>query len=209
MIEESEQLFYSIVLPSCEIVFDVGCQNDNIFDDLKPGVEVHMFDPVSTPHLRQGSRFNNFALGNFVGTTDIHHKYGSVLLRDNEPRFEGMHQTRTVKVNTLYNYCKSNNVSHIDLLKIDTEGYDFEVIKGCRDFLNSVRYIEFEEWDGPYFGGETLQDIFAFFKGYTAYKLEGSNTNYVVVKEDGRFEEGTNKESDSQRLSAHFGHWNL
>lgn len=39
-------------------------------------------------------------------------------------------QTEIILEETLDNYCKKNDISSIDLLKIDTEGYEINVLKG-------------------------------------------------------------------------------
>ena len=44
-------------------------------------------------------------------------------------------QTETVKVLTLERFCEMNNIKHIDFLKIDTEGFDLEVIKGAENLV--------------------------------------------------------------------------
>ena len=44
-------------------------------------------------------------------------------------------------MNNLINFEKKR---YIDLVKIDTEGYDFNVVKGLGKSINKVRYIYFE-----------------------------------------------------------------
>ena len=48
----------------------------------------------------------------------------------------------TVQVETLDNYCQRNSISKIDLLKIDTQGYDLEVLRGAKQMLSEHRIIE-------------------------------------------------------------------
>ena len=47
-----------------------------------------------------------------------------------------------VHTTTLNNYCKLNGVNHINFLKIDTEGNEFNVIKGSENL--TIDYIQFE-----------------------------------------------------------------
>ena len=49
-----------------------------------------------------------------------------------------------VDIDRLDNILAVNNVKKIDILKIDTEGHDFEVIKGLGNYLHKVKYIYFE-----------------------------------------------------------------
>lgn len=43
-----------------------------------------------------------------------------------------------------YDYVIHNNIEKIDFLKIDTEGYELQVLKGFGDFLQNVTIIQFE-----------------------------------------------------------------
>lgn len=179
MISESEIELYKKILPGMKVVFDVGCQNDNIFYELNNELQVHLFDPVNNDSLsRNGNiKFNNHALGNKVGLINFHFHYGSILLRDDEPKFAGNHQTVKIWVDTLFEYCKRNKIKSIDLLKIDTEGYDFEVIKGCRKMIENIKYIQFEFWE------TNNADIIEFFKGYNIYTIGGKPLNLLATKE--------------------------
>ena len=49
-----------------------------------------------------------------------------------------------IKICRLDNIIDSNEFKSIDLLKIDTEGYDFHVIKGLGKLIKKVKYIYFE-----------------------------------------------------------------
>ena len=56
-----------------------------------------------------------------------------------------------IKVNTLSGFCDNHNVKHIDYLKIDTEGYDLDVIKGGKKMLDqaAIDFIEMEVGMNP------------------------------------------------------------
>tara|TARA_B110000971_G_C20040176_1_gene517746 strand:- start:24942 stop:25682 length:741 start_codon:yes stop_codon:yes gene_type:complete len=53
---------------------------------------------------------------------------------------------REVEVITLDKYCNENNIDKVDLLKIDTQGYEEEVVKGCKFLIkeNKINLIETE-----------------------------------------------------------------
>jgi FkbM family methyltransferase len=46
-------------------------------------------------------------------------------------------ETETVKTKTIDSFCQENDISKIDLLKIDTEGFDFEVLQGAKKALKN------------------------------------------------------------------------
>ena len=49
-----------------------------------------------------------------------------------------------VKVETLKNFISKNKIANVEFLKIDTEGFDFNVILGLEDSIHKVKYIYFE-----------------------------------------------------------------
>jgi len=57
---------------------------------------------------------------------------------------EYIKQTFLVKVETLKNFIIKNNIEKVGFLKIDTEGYDFNVIMGLGEDIHKVKYIYFE-----------------------------------------------------------------
>jgi FkbM family methyltransferase len=181
-----EKEFYRTILHDCNVIFDVGCRDDNVFYEINPKAQIHLFDPNEVNIMEEveglkNVHFNNYALGAHSGIVSFHHRYGSIIMRTEEPKFEGMHQSIPVDQDTIKNYCKNRRIDKIDFLKIDTEGYDFEVIKGLGDI--PFRYCQFEAWDDGRFGGETDEDIFDFFAGWNIYKLNTRPVNYVITKE--------------------------
>ena len=49
-----------------------------------------------------------------------------------------------IKIRSLDYYIKKNNIDSIDILKIDTEGFEFEVLKGLKENFHRVNFIYFE-----------------------------------------------------------------
>ncbi|WP_254563343.1 FkbM family methyltransferase [Oscillatoria sp. HE19RPO] len=52
----------------------------------------------------------------------------------------------TLELETIDAYCQKHQISSIDILKVDTEGFDFEVIQGAQQLLENKRinFIYFE-----------------------------------------------------------------
>jgi len=60
----------------------------------------------------------------------------------NRKIFNDLKKTQDVfnlKINTitLDTYCQNNNINHIDYIKIDVEGFEYQVLNGCRHLLDS------------------------------------------------------------------------
>jgi len=188
MLSHGELVVWNDIIKSCKIIFDVGCREDNDFYDINPQANIYLFDPNPVNKLyakikdKPNVFFNNVALGNTTGDLDFYYPYGSFMHRTEEPKFKHLHKTKKVKMVRLEDFIKEHNITSIDYLKIDCEGYDFEVIKGCGNFINSIKYIQFEEF-GNFYCNIKSKDIFNYFKGWSIYKIEGSPVNYLVTKE--------------------------
>ena len=65
----------------------------------------------------------------------------------------------------LSDYVKKKNIKNVDLLKIDTEGYELEVLKGAQYILSKTKYILFEHhYDDMIVKNYFFSDIHKFLK---------------------------------------------
>ena len=65
-----------------------------------------------------------------------------------------------IKISKLNDYIKKNNIEKIDFLKIDTEGYEFEVLLGLENKIQLVDIIMFEHhYDNMIKKGYTFTDM--------------------------------------------------
>ena len=55
-----------------------------------------------------------------------------------------IYETIKIKTITLSNVIKAKKIKKIDLLKIDTEGHEFQVLKGLESKIKRVKYILIE-----------------------------------------------------------------
>ena len=68
--------------------------------------------------------------------------------------------TYKVQINTLDNYIDEKKFLKIDFLKIDTEGYEYEVLNGLKKNLNKVKLIFLEHhYDNMIDNGYKFADI--------------------------------------------------
>ncbi len=77
-------------------------------------------------------------------------------IKDNKELFD----ISKIKITPLSNYLYENNLHEIDLLKIDTEGYEFQILKGAERDLQKFELIFFEHhYDNMIKKGYTFSDI--------------------------------------------------
>lgn len=76
-----------------------------------------------------------------------------------------------VTVTTLDDYL--TGTAQIDFLKVDTEGFEFEVLTGAQNLLHYSRplYVQIEMNLHQLYRGHTLRSIGALLKGYTPFQL--------------------------------------
>lgn len=179
------------------IVFDVGAYVGEWSNEVlkkHPNVTIHQFEPspesfknlcVNRPNIiRKGQIVsNNIA----VSSSDVQVNFFyypncavlSTLFRRNsrvESTFGLNPIIKRVSSITISNYCKANKIDGIDFLKIDTEGGEFDVIKGAGEMIKyrSIEFVQFE-YGGCYLDSNTtLKDVFDYFVayGYGVYKIE-------------------------------------
>ncbi len=77
-----------------------------------------------------------------------------------------------INIKTLDDYFVKNNLSEIHILKIDTEGYEFKVLKGFKKNIDKTKYIYFEHhYDDMIKKNYTFQEINSFLKSFGFEKM--------------------------------------
>lgn len=123
----------------------------------------------------------NFAISNFIGKKDFYFYskvsglsgfYDRPILKE---QFNLNSRVVTVEVNSLDLFCKRNNITYIDFLKIDTEGEEFKVLTGGYNLLknNSIYAIQFE-YGGCYVDSKTtLKEVYNLLSGlgYSLFRI--------------------------------------
>lgn len=131
-----------------KVVFDVGAnvgQSALAYAEGFPSAEVYSFEPVSATYhqlcanTRSVPRIRAYqlAMGSATGQSVIH-------VRDESVKSSLRHQSaeshpETIQVETIADFATLHNLSRIDLLKIDTEGFDLEVLAGAGSALEQGR----------------------------------------------------------------------
>ncbi len=134
-----------------ETVFDIGANVGSFSDEILknfPDSNIFAFEPVKSTYDKlvknKGSysnmSFHKLALGNteekmFI---NIYDEKDSVLNSLNPLAMSKESEKREeIEVQRGDDFCSRNNISHINLLKIDTEGFELNVLSGFTNMLNS------------------------------------------------------------------------
>ena len=182
--ENGELHFYSLIKNYLNVIFDVGSRDDSIF--LNEEKQVHYFEPnvnafnsIKNKSCRNiKSYFNNFALGDKKEKKIYYDHVGSFI-----PMPQGT-EYGMLDIDTGDNYIKDNEIKEIDLLKIDTEGYEFSIIKGFQENLKNIKIIQFE-YGGSFLHAKVkLIDVINLLKENNFINFSYISNNGLVMIED-------------------------
>jgi FkbM family methyltransferase len=178
-----ESTFFNDIKKHINVIFDVGCRSNSLFSNFEG--EVHYFDPVtryitdlkSQPNINSKSYFNNFGLGNEEKQLYYYPKYESFYNRIESCRISDESNKILLQIKKAKDYMIENNVKDIDFLKIDTEGYELQVLQGFEELLANVKLIQFE------YGGTNIDNKIKL-RDITDYLTEKGfcNFSYLVNK---------------------------
>lgn len=140
-----------------DLIFDIGAnigQSALYYATHFSGAQIFSFEPIRgtfrelQANVAQYERVKcfQFALGVDSGSIQVQLQSCSLW---NSLLNSGHHSTgseETVEVVSLDIFLEKENIHHIDILKIDAEGFDLEVLKGGKNFLSyaSDAYIYIE-----------------------------------------------------------------
>lgn len=184
-----EEKFFMDIQDNINVIFDVGCRSDSEFINFNG--EVHYFDPVnefienlkSKSNLNKISHFNNFGLGNDNKELYYYPKYESFYDRINSCQISDDSNKISLHIKKGIDYVDSKNIKNIDFLKIDTEGYELDVLQGFEDFLENVKIIQFE-YGGTFLDNNIkLIDVKNYLESKGFYKfayLTGYGTQIIT-----------------------------
>lgn len=155
------------------IIFDVGAnkgQSIERFLKIFPNAEIHCFEPIRENYLFLKKNYNhkniiinNYALGDknenknfFINAKSSTSSFNKVSKKSKWIRLRSKENkttvnsftisTKKIRIKSLDYYCKKNKIENINILKIDTQGYEDKILSGSKKSLElgKIAIIEFE-----------------------------------------------------------------
>lgn len=189
--EEAEIKFLKKFLRKGDCFFDIGA-NIGLFSlNASPiiGIDGEIFafepTPITFNRLNENvllNEFNNIKTEN-IGLSDVK---GELEFHTANNGYDALnsivklselgddYSTIVVKADTIDNFIKSEKIGHIDLMKIDVEGWELNVAKGAKKLFSMpdapVLMVEFTETNA-FAAGYYLGELYDYIKsfGYTWY----------------------------------------
>jgi len=185
-------------LKNLQTIIDIGANKGQFSLAVKsiyPKAKIFSFEPLTNPANKFKKLFKNNKKINFfqsaIGTkkdlVDIYvskRDDSSSLLKIGKNQttiFPGTKESHKekIKIAPLSYYLNKDDLHQPSLMKIDVQGFELEVIKGCQDLLINIDYIYVECSFVELYEGQALADqIISFLENYK-FKLIGIyNTFY-------------------------------
>jgi FkbM family methyltransferase len=136
------------------MIFDVGAnigQSALYFHQAFPGSIIYSFEPVSTTFKKLTDNTRPYpsikpirsAIGSLAGEKEIllfpeEQSYLNSLKEESKELHAGTIK-EVIRIDTIDHFVQKNQMEKIDLLKIDTEGFELQVIRGAENMINNKR----------------------------------------------------------------------
>jgi len=179
------------------IIFDVGANTGGYADEVHsyfPKALIYSFEPHPKTFLnlkkiakKDSVKAYNIALGSKVGKVKLWDFAEDALLKHTQPTstlasvhrivIEKLHKQKSecylVTQNTIDNFVEKEKIDHIDFLKIDTEGSEYDVLVGATKLLkkNKIKIIQFEFNEMNAYSRTFFKDFMDILPDFSFYRL--------------------------------------
>ena len=160
--ETNEQKLFKQLLKNNNIlVIDIGSNNGIFINKIekyfkKNKIIIHSIEPIKELLENQNTNSadlikHNYAITDFTGKTKLRITplSSNSYIENNEiENFSFKENFKEIDIHTLTlsEFVKRNNIKKIDILKIDTEGYEFKILESSQDLLDKeiIKIIKLE-----------------------------------------------------------------
>ena len=183
-INETGELFtikYALTKETNPTVFDVGAQGGEYIKEVlnftKNTAKIYAFEPclkdyqILEKQLGNKATIIKMALGNNNGVATLYYPNNVGGLSSLHKLHDGFDESEEVKIQTIDDFCKLNNLKEITLLKLDVEGSELDYLKGAKQMLPNIKYIQFEFSTASRDARVYFRDIFNFLSDYKIYRI--------------------------------------
>ena len=138
-------------------------------------IEIHNYglgEKISENYINQTLESSSSTINKLNENSEYFKKKLKILNIKNKESFQ---VKIPIKIITLDYFIEKNKVEYIDLLKIDTEGYEFSVLKGLEKHNDKVKLVYFEHhYDDMIIKNYKFSDIHCLLKSYGFIKIKKS-----------------------------------
>lgn len=196
---ENGELFaarYALSKETVPTVFDVGAQGGDYIEAILATTQdarIYAFEPCLKDYQILAERFAGTAtivqsaLGDSEGEVTLYYPDTVSGLSSLYKQSEKFNRSERVPIQTIDSFCKSNGVKDITLLKLDVEGNELACLKGAKQMLPNIRYIQFEVSTASRDSRTYFRDIFEYLSDYTIYRI--LRDGFYEIKEPERITE--------------------
>ncbi|MEI6480331.1 MAG: FkbM family methyltransferase [bacterium] len=187
-----ENVLKNRLLSEKPIFFDVGSNTGYYSVSLKKQfphstiysfeANINTFNKISKEALSSDIKFHNLGLASTPGIGSIYdykENVGTEHASIYKEVLTVIHHSKEVEEikfsrETLDNFCSKFKIDEIDFLKIDTEGSEFDVLKGSEIMLreNKIKIIQFEFNETNVFSKVFLKDYYDILSNYNIYRID-------------------------------------
>lgn len=163
------------------VVFDVGAQGGDfmkeIFNLTNGKAKIYAFEPSSRDYQILEQEFSGkatvvkSALGDIDGETTLYYPDDVRGLGTLYKAHDGFNKSEKVKIQTIDSFCKLNGIKNITFLKLDVEGNELACLKGAKQMLPNIKYIQFEFSALSRDSRIYFKDIFDLLFDYKIYRI--------------------------------------
>ena len=187
---------------SNQVAFDVGANVGSTSKELLKhfkGCRIYAFEPhpITFKKLESNIASTRFfpvqlAFSDVSGEKNLYDYGDESVINSLTPnaqyavRFDKKATELLIVTKTIDEFCSEKAIQKIDILKVDTEGHDFNVIKGAERMLasNSITFVYFEFNDflpRPGTEGGSLNEITNYLSNF-GFQFVATYTDYIVTE---------------------------
>ena len=192
LVHKGDRMLMAMLLKKTgkQVVIDVGANVGNYAEEVlnyNSDVDLYAFEPHPKTFLtleekakKIGFKTINKGCANTIGKLkfyDYANNDGSEHATLLEGVFTDLYNNKTivheVEVTTLDSFIEENKIESIDLLKIDTEGFEYSVISGCLQSIksNRIKAIHFEFNTMNIISKVFMKDFIKILPQYSFYRV--------------------------------------